>query len=623
MLNKDECMFRLALSAFLMTAFLAISQERGFDFHKKVKVPAQKEVDFGLVKKTQKGALTVQADGKDADEITGSVFRPDGTSWTGGNANWSKAIRFLWNQELPQIGVTSTAANVDSPGFHNPIFRGSLRKTGVGKGGGNGPESIWLVSGKMSIGKLTIVSVDFIDSVDDKGKDEDNNFNIRSIGGRLFVPKGGPEWKDGEIIGPTCYIMGRRVRAKVMVKGVGFTQGVAVKVQLYSEGDLDLMPHGDKRTEVDLVFDENGNASHVFTSRKTVAKTLDLKTYKLAWKGSSDGQKSQHLIYTLYGKPVDKYNGVAKFPNDPLDTHLFYLLGPKLGGKGKWCNGTSTLNEKGKDSVPLAVRTGIRKDADRKKGSPPDPWQCLTKGGECEAWADLMMHGLWVLGASAKTDRKSIVTDTVPRPSWLGKVGNIKLVKAFREPGIVRIWVNEGACGVVTDDKKLRYYDVQGTDAIGSGGWATPKKFPLDNLWYVPPPGKGLVIDSIVPQVYGSWAPQARKAIDVLAIKDLIQQFKFEKPVINAQNCTITYRTEGVTKADVKVGILAANPRGGWVFPPLQNKAQAIAREWDNKQVLQFRLAPGRYKAIGGISKNDKTYETWVVKEDGPEFTVK
>ena len=79
-------------------------------------------------------------------------------------------------------------------------------------------------------------------------------------------------------------------------------------------------------------------------SNSPVGPTLELHTFTISWNGAADGEQVIQPIYVLYGPPADNYNGAAA-DQEPTLFHLKMLLGPKVGTRGEWAKGASSLNK--------------------------------------------------------------------------------------------------------------------------------------------------------------------------------------------------------------------------------------------------------------------------------------
>jgi hypothetical protein len=445
---------------------------------------------------------------------------------------------------------------------------------------------------QVTVLKVDIVEMNFIDSINSIGASEDNNFDIVNDTGALIVPNRGPEWTTatGEI-GETIYIADRKARADVKLKITPVISGTPLVMELYSKGDLDFTPAGTADHTVALTFDSTGYATHTFTTyAKNVSNVLDRKEYVITWDGYASGNEVRQHIYTLYGAPVDNYNGTV--PSDPQYTHLKYLLGPKVGTQGEWCKGKSDLKESDAlTSIPLAVRNGIKAAGAFHSGRGTGPWSVVTpSGGVCEDFAELMKQALLIAGVpNGKLDRKSVVSSVISRPTWFGG-GAKKIIKAFIEhAGGTDIWVNEGVCGVNTDDKGMRYYDLAGSDKIGKGGWNTPGDSSDNNLWYEPPPSHGPVMYDILQELYGSWTLQTKDPYDGTANKFPQKQIQLGSVAKSGDDFTISYRTEGAKDVGVKVQMTLYKYEGTTLVEK-QIKEKVIANKWDNAQDITFTI---------------------------------
>ncbi len=480
--------------------------------------------------------------------------------------------------------------------------------------GPNSPEAPmpWMDSVRVGIIKVEIEEIDFKDSVDDSGNPENNNFDIVDGLGNLIVPERGPEWKSGSgMIGPSVYINGRKVRADVKLK---ITPVVSdpIELEIFSDGDLDFTPSGTADRKVAVTFDSNGRATQTFTTyAKTVDNVMDRKNYVINWRGNVLGSVTQ-TIYTLYGTPRDEF-AVSSSMEDLQYEHLKYLLGPKINGKGEWCNGKSSINESTADSIPYAIQQNIRRDLGTARGGIGsfNPWDIITSedGGICEDYASLMKAAALVSGIpEGKISRKSVVGSVVERPTWMGTQQVTKLLKIFLEESGGTRWVNEGVCGVETADKGFRYYDVAGPGgAIGKGGWANPSDSSDNNLWYEPvPPNHGPVIYETVEELYGTWTPQTDPPYEATSEKILsLTMIKILGINRNGDTCQINYRTEGAQTIGIKVKLTLYKWNGS-AWAENSSQMNVIAQMWDNAQSVTFVLnEDGEYTVGASIVKSD------------------
>lgn len=475
-----------------------------------------------------------------------------------------------------------------------------------------------------------IMEMDFKDGLDAYGNSANNNFDIVDSSGNPIVTNRGPEWKSiTGMIGPSVYNKNSKVRSDVKLK-ISPVVTTPIEMELYSDSDLDFTPNGTSNHTVTLTFDSAGYTTNTFTtySMKT-EDAMDRKEYVINWQGSASGNTITQTIYTLYGNPTDYWNNAASL-EDPQYDHLKYLLGPKIGSEGEWCKGKSTLNMNDADSVPYAVQQGIRTDGafSGGGGSCTNPWNVVAtaNGGVCEDYAELMKQSLLVAGVPAsKLDRKSVVSSVIERSTWFGGSGK-KLIKAFKEyQGASTIWINEGVCGINTDDEGWRYYDLAGSAAIGKGGWSTPNDNSDNNLWYEPSStnNHGPVMYEIVEELYGSWTPQTTPPYEATAYKDEFPQLiEIGSVTTNGTAFTVEYRTEGAKDVGTKVKMTLFKLDGStWV--QTQTQTNSISQKWDNAQNITFTITEdGTYTVTAEIDKSDDT-SPYIAWEDtsGPIFT--
>jgi hypothetical protein len=202
--------------------------------------------------------------------------------------------------------------------------------------------------------------------------------------------------------------------------------------------------------------------------------------------------------------------------------------------------------------------------------------------------------------------------------------GGKKIIKAFREYAGGTIWINEGICGVNTDDEGWRFYDLAGSDEIGKGGWATPSDSADNNLWYEPTaPNHGPVIYEVVEELYGTWTPQTTEPYEATASKNKYPQLiEIGTVTKSGDNFTVSYRTEGVKDVGTKVKMTLFKWDGStWVLD--QSKENGIAQKWDNAQAITFTITTdGTYTVTAKIIKPDGStpYSAWS-DTAGPVFT--
>ncbi|MHB1157746.1 MAG: hypothetical protein ACYC26_13040 [Phycisphaerales bacterium] len=224
--------------------------------------------------------------------------------------------------------------------------------------GGTEPKT-WYWAIKAEKYTVSIEEVNYIDGVDANGAAMDNNFDIWNST-QLLVPISESEITPSRNT-PTTYIKNLRIQAQIKLKvspvKAGFTTGVNIPVTIYSDGELDFYPttNGDKI--VNLMFNDDGYVTHVFTTKsKNVSDKLDYKEYVATWHGHATGQQTTHKIYTLYDTPCDNWNGDGQ-PNEPEYQHLQYLLGGgdvPNGDTGCWVNQRSDLKTLGNTSEILS-----------------------------------------------------------------------------------------------------------------------------------------------------------------------------------------------------------------------------------------------------------------------------
>ena len=463
--------------------------------------------------------------------------------------------------------------------------------------------------------KVDVIEMNFKDSVNNTGTPENNNFDIVNDSGNLIVPDHGPEWTSiaGEI-GETVYIKNRKVCADVKFKITPIISNKPISLNLYSEGDLDFTPMGTTNHEIILTFDTSGYAIKTFTTyTNKVANMLDRKEYIIAWKGNASGNVVKQHIYTLYGIPCDNYNNSTS-KNSPSHNHLKYLLGPEINNKGKWCNGKSTLNMNSSDSISRAIQKGIHRDGNFEEGTNvSNPWELMEKTGICEEFAELMKEGLFVLGIPAsKIDRKSVTSSVIVKSIWFGKPALKKLIKFFIETENGPLWINEGVCGVYTDDHEMRYYDLAGSIEIGKGGWDSPTDASDNNLWYEGSTNShGSIIYEINEQEqYGTWSPTSLSPYDANASKELLDtQIKIISiTLLNSNNLYMfSYRTEGVKNFGTKAFILIKKQNSKTQkWDDFYSIEKEIEKKWDNLQSIEVTIAEkGSYSVQAWIATDD------------------
>ena len=228
-----------------------------------------------------------------------------------------------------------------------------------------------------------------------------------------------------------------------------------------------------------------------------------------------------------------------------------------------------------------------------------------------------MMEALSVAGVpSGKLHRKSVVSSVVNRQTWMGG-GETNLLKCFKEHAIETDgWVNEGVCGVETDDAGLRFYDLAGSAEIGKGGWATPADSSDNNLWYEPTaPSHGPIIYDVLEDVYGTWTPQSDNPYERTAMKTTnLRQIELSTPIVQSgADYTVNYRTEGALSVGTTVRLTLSKWNGS-AFVPVQVKDKAIATIWNNAQAITFTItASGQYKIQGNIinTTGSSPYISW------------
>lgn len=142
-LNQNARMLLALFCAAAGMAFHVRAQE--FDFTADVYVPRDTEVELGIVAQSEIGLMRVKPDGSKATEITGWVADAAGTSWEGGNGQWSVELYFTFIHIDPGL---------DLPGEHNPLFQGHFRKPGGGHG--PAPLPLWQVQANMKIASAII-----------------------------------------------------------------------------------------------------------------------------------------------------------------------------------------------------------------------------------------------------------------------------------------------------------------------------------------------------------------------------------------------------------------------------------------------------------------------------------
>jgi Invasin, domain 3 len=483
--------------------------------------------------------------------------------------------------------------------------------------------------------QMKVLSMDFV-NLDDNNP---NNFNIRKSDTELLVPGGGPEWKlaaDGVTpvqVGPTIYIQGTKLKAKVALQVTPVPTPKSFNVELWTDGAVDFTAEGDDKKTFSLTVGNDGTVTRTFTANTNKAPTKlgFYQSVKFTWKGCANQAVTQQ-IYVLAGKPLDRFpKGRTAPESEPLSTHLQMLLGPTIslskfkGGvdqgkqdKGEWINNTSDLAADGATSIQAAVRTGLVKDGsfDVNIQGTADPWDVvLGKGSICESFAQLMVESLLVAGIpESSTQRKSVVAlPVIVRPTWLGQPGPMKLINAFVEPpGGGPSWINEGVVGVLTSNKGWRYYDVAGTITIGTGGWDTPNDpggMGVDqNLWYVgqtgTAPKDGPVIKNVTAELYGTWE---RPAADINGIKPnnpggnpwdagcsknsfprLVSVTQRGYSDVGKTKMRIWYRTEGVKNVGTQVEIKMFRWDGVSAWVNVGSNKKAIANMWDNSDEIDI-----------------------------------
>lgn len=478
--------------------------------------------------------------------------------------------------------------------------------------------------------RLIVASVNWTDGLTAAGQPIDNNFDIRKDTATLLVPRYGPEWQagmPGARGSETCYIRDTRPRAEVVFTADPPVVSQNLEVVVWSEGDIDLTPAGTAAHNVVLQFDQQGRATHTFTAyQQTVGGTLDFKDFTLTWKGAADGgqvpQQVVQPIYVLYGPPVDHYNKTAP-DHEPLLFHLRMLLGPKVGPRGEWAKGATSLN---KLDLPRRVQLGVQGDGifNVRRQDWGNPWDVVTpgRGNVCESFAELFKEALVLVGVpAAKLDRKSVVSAVVARPSWLGHSHQQMLIKAFMEtPGPnASIWINEGVCGAQTDDVGWQYYDVAGSDEIGTGGWGAPGDPAGNNLWYEPPVGQhGPVMYAIVEDTYGTWVPPTEVPYAPFPVvgRPWVAQVEVTGLVHAGTNLTVTYRTEGAKDNGQKV-LVTLLRKVARQWDTVATHVEPIAQRWDNEQSHTFGLLlSGTYKVEVAIQTagGQTPFGTWVIE---------
>ncbi|MCK4343275.1 MAG: hypothetical protein KAY37_16295, partial [Phycisphaerae bacterium] len=414
----------------------------------------------------------------------------------------------------------------------------------------------------------------------------------------------------------TCYIRDTRVRAEVSFQSDPVITNESMELEVYSEEEIDLTPQGTAEHEVTLNFDAQGQTSHTFTAfQTTVGNELDLIDFTIDWEGAADDEQVVQPIYVLYGPPVDNWNGAAP-AHEPTVYHLKMLLGPTVGGGGEWANGATSLD---KLDLPRHVQLGVAGDGIFAQPGGGDPWQVVRTGGVCEDFAELMKQALLTIGAPPdKVDRKSVVSSVIVRSTWLGRAREIRVCKAFREVPGGTVWINEGVCGVQTDDAGWLYYDVAGSDEIGVGGWAAPGDPTDNNLWYEPPTGAhGPIIYEVVEELYGCWNPQTSPPYTPGLARWYPSQIRAMSLTAAGANLTITYRTEGVKDVGTQVQAELLKRDVGGQYHVVATHTQAIAQKWDNQQSYTFQtLAAGTYKVRLSIqtSAGQTPYNVWRVE---------
>ena len=473
---------------------------------------------------------------------------------------------------------------------------------------------------------LDVQSVNWEDGLTTGGAAIDNNFDIRADSGGLLVPGYGPEWVDPPPGGKgysTCYIRDTRVRAEVAFQSDPAIMDEALELAVYSDEEIDLTPQGTAEHQTTLNFDGQGRASRAFTAFQiTTGDELDFKAFTIDWKGAADGGQVIQPVYVLYGAPRDNWNETAP-ADEPMMYHLRMLLGPPVGGAGEWANGATSLD---KLDLPRHVQLGVLGDGIFAQPGGGNPWQVVRTGGVCEDFAELMKQALLVIGVlEAKLDRKSVVSSVVTRPTWFGEALEMKLIKAFREVPGGQIWINEGVCGVQTDDAGWMYYDVAGSDEIGVGGWATPGDPTDNNLWYEPPEGQhGPIIYEVVEGLYGCWTPQTSTPYTPGLGRWYPQQIRAMSLTPAGANLTITYRTEGAKDVGTQVQAELLKRDAGGEYNVVATHTQAIAQKWDNQQSYTFQtLDAGTYKVRLSIqtSAGQTLYEVWRVESRARTIT--
>ena len=244
-------------------------------------------------------------------------------------------------------------------------------------------------------------------------------------------------------------------------------------------------------------------------------------------------------------------------------------------------------------------------------------------GGVCENFADLMKQAMLVSGVPpAKLDRKSVVSSEIVRPSWLGRATETHACGAFREFSGGPVWINEGVCGVETDDDGWLYYDIAGSDEIGAGGWDRPSDAADNNLWYEPPAGAhGPIMYEMVDEVYGCWEPATSAPYEPGLGRWYPTQIRAVSLTPAGANLTVTYRSEGAKDVGTQVQAQLLKRGAGGTYTVVATHVQAmIAQKWDNQQSHTFNsLSAGTYKVRLSIqtAAGDTPYAVWST-ESGP-----